>query len=52
MFFEIQEGFVGPVEECCKFLCEFATTSPQNQAALFDHLEYLIDQSKQHPGII
>ena len=46
----LQDGFIGPVEECCKFLCEFAHTSRQNQSAMFEHMGYLLDQSKQYTG--
>ncbi|GFR86949.1 ryanodine receptor [Elysia marginata] len=30
---------------CCRFLCYFCRTSRQNQAAMFEHLSYLLDNS-------
>lgn len=41
---------MGPVEECCKFLCAFAQTSRQNQSVLFDHIPYLLNQCIEHAG--
>ncbi|XP_011409183.2 PREDICTED: ryanodine receptor 3-like, partial [Amphimedon queenslandica] len=38
------EGFADIVEDCCKFLCSFAQTSHQNQIALSEHLQYLLDE--------
>ena len=41
---------MGPVEECCKFLCAFAQTSRQNQSVLFEHIPYLLNQCIEHAG--
>ena len=46
----MQDGFSGPVEECCKFLQAFAKISRQNQVALFDNIPYLLDQCCKYPG--
>ena len=41
---------MGPVEECCKFLCAFAQTSRQNQSVLFEHIPYLLNQCIENAG--
>ena len=48
--FQIQGKVSEPVQACCDFLHSFAGVSQQNQAAMFEHLDFMLKCIEQHPG--
>ena len=48
--FQIQGKVSEPVQACCNFLHSFACVSQQNQAAMFEHLDFMLKCVEQHPG--
>ena len=48
--FQIEGKVSEPVQACCDFLHSFAGVSQQNQAAMFEHLDFMLKCIEQHPG--